>query len=39
MDIVIYLQCDMRYNNYLMRTIQAKRVIEHAIDRIKSFYR
>lgn len=38
MDLVIYLQCDMRYNDYLMRTIQGKRVIEHTIDRIKSFY-
>lgn len=38
MDIIIYLQCDMRYNDYLLRDIQGKTVVEHTVSRIKSFY-
>lgn len=34
MDIV-YLQCDTRYNQWLLKPIQGKRVIEHTIDKCK----
>lgn len=34
-DAIIYIQCDARYNDYLMRKIQGKTVLEHVILRAK----
>lgn len=31
---IVYLQCDMRFNSYLMEKIDSKKVIEHTISRI-----
>lgn len=31
---IVYLQCDMRFNSYLMEKIGSKKVIEHTISRI-----
>lgn len=35
MDAIIYIQCDMRYNAYLLRTIQGETVVEHTIHNIR----
>lgn len=34
-DAIIYIQCDARYNNYLMKEIQGKTVLEHVILRAR----
>lgn len=34
MDKIIYLQCDMRYNPYLLNKMDGKTVIEHTLDKI-----
>lgn len=37
-NLVIYLQCDVRYNDYLLQKIQGETVVEHTVNRIKLFY-
>lgn len=35
MKCLMYLQCDARYNSFLLKDIQGKKVIEHVIERMK----
>lgn len=35
MEGVVYLQCDSRYNEYLLKEINGKKVIEYVVEKIK----